>query len=71
MTAQSKIRPFNAMAAYEAEREENRRLYSVVYKALHFADSMADKLERAGVDASVYRGYIAELRRDSLADIAA
>lgn len=71
MNAQTNIPRFNAMAAYEAERDENRRLYTLLNKCLHLADSMATKLERHGEDASVYRRFIINARREALEDIAA
>ena len=52
--------PFNAFAAYEREREENRRLYGMLFKAVTILRLDADRREARGEDVSHVRAFIKE-----------
>lgn len=51
------VRPFNAYAAYEAARDENRNLWAALIRSLALIDSNADRLERRGEDVAHLRTF--------------
>ena len=60
MNAVTNILPFNALGAYEREREENRRIYSKLSKALTLLRMECSRRELRGEDVSHIRAFIAE-----------
>lgn len=67
MNMQTKIEPFDALAAYEREREENRRLFDLIGKVLFVADDLIAKVERGGEDVTVKKAILEQARRERLA----
>lgn len=66
MNAPAKIEVphFNAMAAYERERETNRRLWRHLSNVLMIAEAMAWEQEREGKDVSTRRAIIEKARAE-------
>lgn len=71
MSTVTQIPRFNALAAYEAEREENRRLFALLNNVLFVADGLANRLDRYGADTSNARAVIAQARAERFEDVAA
>jgi len=53
---------FNALAAYERERAENRRLHGLLDRALILLNMETTRRELAGDDVAHIRGFISEAR---------
>ena len=68
MNTQTKIEPpsFNALAAYESERERNRRFWDILQNVLFVADGMAGEMERAGFDVTTRKIILAKARAERL-----
>ena len=66
MNAQINIPRFNALEAYERERDINRRLFRHLSDVLFVADDMVRKLERHGYDVSHKRAILDKARRERL-----
>lgn len=49
---------FNALAAYERERDENRRLFDLLTRSTVLMRGMADRLERYGEDVTEKRAFM-------------
>ena len=64
MNAQTKIRPFNSLEAYYAERDENARLWGLIEALLFTADNMAEKLAREGHDVAHTQAFLARTRKE-------
>ena len=60
----AQIIPFNAYAAYEAEREANRKLWEHLTNAINMLEAATGELERLGEDQDVRKAYIRRLRRE-------
>lgn len=71
MNAQTTFPRFNALAAYEAEREENRRLDSLLDHSIFMMEGMVRRLERYGEDVSTYRLHIAKAKQQRFEGVAA
>ena len=71
MNAQAQFPRFNALAAYEAERDENRRLFELLGNVLMVADHMASLLERQGYDLGAKRAILDNARKARFEDLAA
>ncbi|HCS17692.1 MAG TPA: hypothetical protein DIW45_07835 [Erythrobacter sp.] len=71
MNAPTKIQPFNALAAYEAERDENRRLWNILNNVLMVADDAVGQLARKGVNVTTKRAILAQARAERFEDVAA
>jgi hypothetical protein len=56
------IRPFNALAAYQEARDENRTLWDALTRSLALIDSNADRLERRGEDVAHLRAFSRNIR---------
>ena len=54
------IKAFNAVAAYEREREENRRVWGLLQRAIILHRMEAERRERNGEDATGLRRFIAD-----------
>lgn len=55
---------FNAFAAYNAERDENHRLFRLINAALFMLEGNQDKLNRHGYDTTAQKEFIAKLRKE-------
>lgn len=60
MTFQSRIQPFNSMAAYAREREHSRALETTLSRALTLLRIECGRRELRGEDVSHIRAFIAE-----------
>lgn len=54
--------PFNALAAYERGRDENRRLYDLLNRSLMLLDMECDRRELRGENVKHIRAFIKEAR---------